>query len=113
MNEFRFAKGDLLGISTHKNSTCVEWTKKGRVVFSFAQRGKAISGHFSADRKAIRHIKEAINDFCEWAFKVFEWCTMMIAMIQKPSVERVVKKCGFTFLAASDNTRVYMRCRNG
>tara|TARA_R110000851_G_C12885232_1_gene546516 strand:- start:391 stop:672 length:282 start_codon:yes stop_codon:yes gene_type:complete len=92
---------------------CVEWTKKGRIVFSFAQRGKAIAGHFAADKKGLRHIKEAINDFCEWAFYTFEWCRMMLAMIQKPSVERIVRKCGFVFLGESTKAKIYMRCKDG
>ena len=109
--KFKPATGDLLGVAVSPRNMCVEWNECGRVVFSFAKRGLAISGHFSADRKGSRNIKAAINDFCEWAFYAFEWCTMMMAMIQKPSVERLVLKCGFTHLASSEESEIYVRLR--
>ena len=105
--------GDLMGVAGNKNYAVVEWNKKGRVVFSFAQRGNAVTAHFSANKEALRHIKTAINEFCDWVFDELIWCHMVFAMTEKDSVVRIVKKCGFVPLAYADNVKIYMRCRNG
>ena len=103
----------MLGVSTSKNNLVVEWGGSGRVVFSFAQRGNALSAHYAANKEGARNIKQAINDFCDWAFYEFEWCTMIMAMIQKESVERIVKKCGFVFLGECKKARIYVRVNRG
>jgi hypothetical protein len=97
VDKFKRAHGDLQGVVMSPNNIAVEWDGPGRILFSFAQRGEAISIHFSSDKKGLRHIKEAINDFCDWIFYVCEWCEMILAFIKNEtkSVVRLVKKLGF------------------
>lgn len=84
---------------------------KASVFCSCCQKGEAISAHFSVDREGIRLLKQAIDEFCHWAFAVLPWCKMIFACIVRPSVERLVVKCGFSFLDVIDNIRVYVRYR--
>jgi len=97
------------GVIRDENYKVVEW--KGLVVFSYAQRGNAIMAHFAAGKDGLRSIKQAINDFVEWAFNEHEWCTMILAVIERSSVERVVKKCGFKRLNAHEDHKIYVRHR--
>lgn len=108
---FKPANDNLMGVKMTPNNIAVEWTGEGRIIASYAERGNAISAHFASDKQGLRHIKSAINDFCQWIFNKYEWCTMVLAMIKKPSVERVVLKCGFSYLASQNDINVYMRVR--
>lgn len=98
-----------LGIAANDNHWCVEHLGARRILFSFTKKGYALSCHFASDKAGLRHIKSAINDFCEWAFWAFEWCQMILANVKKPSVERIVKKCGFTHVIDHDGHKIYMR----
>lgn len=101
---------DLLGIATDADHEIFRWLG-ARVFFSCCQKGHALSAHFSADKHGIRHLKQAISDFCAWAFDVLPWCRMIFACIVLPSVERLVIKCGFTFLETLDDLQIYVRVR--
>ncbi len=89
----------------------VEWGGPGKVVASYAMRGNAISAHFASDKKGLRHIKSAIEDFCAWIFDTYKWCTMILAMIERPSVTRIVRKCGFKHVIDNQGYKIYARCR--
>jgi hypothetical protein len=90
----------------------VEWRESDcRVVFSYAQQGHAITAHFAAGKESLREVKTAINDFVEWAFYAYEWCRMVFAVIGIPSVERLVRKCGFVPLAQVGIYQVYWRAK--
>ena len=66
------------------------------ILFSVCQQGeKAVRVHFSSDKKGLRPLKEVINNFCEFIFDIFPWCEIIIAVVQKESVERIAQKCGF------------------
>lgn len=108
---FKSAKGDLLGLPTNDRHINVEWDRPERILFSMTQRGDSLSCHFAADPKALRYIKQAINEFCRWAFSLFRWCKMIIAVIEKPSVERIVKKCSFFKIGTIDDKAIYARVR--
>lgn len=109
-NLFRFCKPGL-GLATNENHWCVEYLGARRILFSFAKKGYALSCHFASDKEGLRYVKQAINDFCEWAFWAFGWCRQILANIEKPSVERVVKRCQFSFLAACEKGVIYVRLR--
>ena len=109
--KFKVADGDLMGVLMSPQNVAVEWIGPGRIVCSFAQRGQAVSAHFSSDRRGLRHLKSAINDFCNWVFGAFEWCSMVIAIINKPSVVRLVKKCGFSHVIDVEDNTVYARSK--
>lgn len=108
---FSLVKDDLQGVLMNKVNLACVWSGPGRVIFSFARRGQGMSAHFSSDKKGLRHIKAAINDFCVWIFENYRWCRMIFAMITKPSVERLVKKCLFTYLARQNDIRIYVRLK--
>lgn len=101
---------DTLGIAGDGDHEIFRWDT-GQVFFSCCQKGQAISAHFSAGEKALRHIKQAINEFCDWVFESAPWCKMILACIVKPSVERIVLKCGFTYLEALGDLQIYMRAK--
>lgn len=113
LDKFRRATGDLMGVAMSPNNIAVEWKGPGEIIFSFAQRGQAMSAHFSANKKGLRHIKEAINDFCKWIFDICEWCKMILAVIKikKNSVVRLVKKCGFSHVIDAKGHTIYARAR--
>lgn len=108
---FTPATENLLGVLETENTIAFSWNGPGRVVVSFSQRGNSIAAHFASSKDGLRHIKTAINDFCLWAFNRFKWCTMVLAQIKKPSVARLVKKCGFFHVADIDGLTVYARSR--
>jgi hypothetical protein len=90
----------------------VEWNEGScRVVFSYARQGNAISGHFACQKQSIRRLKDAINDFCEWAFWAYDWCRMVFAVTARSSIERLIRKCGFMYLANTNEYRIWMRVR--
>lgn len=110
--KFKAASGDLMGVLMTPPRVAIEWVGPGRVVFSFTQLGEAISAHFSADKKGLRYLKQAIEDFCEWAFEAFDWCRMILAIVGKPSVVRLIKKCGFSHVTDIDDNMVYTRLKS-
>ena len=87
--------GDNLGVCHDEDYRIVEWRGNGRVVFAYAQKGKAMTAHFAAEKSALRQIKPAINEFCEWVFKEYPWCKMILANVGTKSVVRLINKCGF------------------
>lgn len=98
----------MYGVAHDDNYRCVKW-RDGNVVFSFAKRGEALCCHFSAKKDSLRLIKPAINEFIEWARSVYKWCKMIMAFINKASVERIVKKCGFVCVGIVEELTIYVR----
>ena len=101
-------KGDDLGVCRSDNHALYEWNGKGKVVFSATALGKGLSIHFAAEKKSLREIKPAINEFCKWAFKTFE-CRMIFGEISRESIARIVKKCGFVPILDCDEGVIYVR----
>lgn len=87
--------GNDLGVCHDDNHRMVEWRGDGRIVFSYAQKGKAMTAHFAAEKSALRQVKRAINEFCEWVFNEYPWCKMIMANVNARSVVRLINKCGF------------------
>lgn len=106
---FNFYEGDLWGLPTNENHLVYKWSE-GEILFSMTRLGNAASCHFAS--KDLRGIKPAINAFCEFVFSEFGWCRMIIAAIAVPSVERVVKKCGYIPFATKDEITFYQRLRD-
>lgn len=100
---------ETLGVVYDENHLLVEWFDNGRVVFSFARQGDAISAHFAADKKGLRHVKQAINDFCAWVRENAPWCRMVLAAAKKPSVKRICEKCGFEYAFNAKGHDIYAR----
>jgi hypothetical protein len=108
---FSPATSDLLGVLQTDNTVAYVWSGPGRIIASFSQRGNSIAAHFASNKKGLRHIKTAINDFCQWAFDQYKWCTMVLAQIKKASVARLVEKCGFFHVANIKDLTIYARAR--
>lgn len=102
---------DPCNVAHNENYQLCKWKGDGNIVFSYAKRGKAINANFSSDKKGLRHIKTAINEFCCTVFNQYEWCKMIFAMINKDSVVRLVKKCGFVKLLDFCHGVIYVRLR--
>lgn len=100
---------DLGGVYMDENYIAVRHISG--VCFSFAKRKTAINAHFSASGPGLRKVKEAIEDFCQWAFKSMPWLTAILATIEKPSVARLVEKCAFVYSLDSGKYKIYMRKR--
>lgn len=86
--------GSDLGVGKNEFHALFEWHDHGKVVFSATQLGEALSCHFSANKAAMRYIKQAINEFCIWAFKEYN-SKMILGLVLLPSIGRVLIKCGF------------------
>lgn len=82
-----------------------------KVLFSVTRMGGAVSCHFASDRAGLRHIKKAIDEWCKFVFEALNWCTMVIAQVVKPSVARLVEKCGFSLAGEADGIQIYVRCK--
>lgn len=108
----RLLSGPDLGVARIPEALVVEWVEGDcRVVCAYAKQGLGLAAHFAAEKKSLRRLKDAINDWCEWAMWAYPWCECIFAVIGIPSVERIVKKCGFRALAEVDRYRVYIRGR--
>ena len=109
---FDSLKGNDLGVYHDDNYRMVE-CYEGHIVFSFAKKGNAMTAHLASDKIGLRNIKQAIDSFCQWLFKEYEWCKMIFAVINKnrKSVMRIVKKCDFDYLIDDNRHSVYARQR--
>lgn len=113
MNNFKRVQRDLLGVAMSSNNIAVLWDGPGRIILSFAQRGASISAHFASNKEGLRHIKQAINDFCEWIFSICEWCMMILAVIKRnrPSVVRLIRKLHFFHVVTINEHIIYARVK--
>lgn len=102
--------GDMMGLYATENHLVFRWNGPGLILASVARRGDAATAHLACDKAGLRHLKRAIIDFVAFSFWLFDWCKMVIAQITRPSVERVVKKCGFVYIGSDHNgVAVYAR----
>lgn len=109
----RHLTGSDLGVPRIPEALVVEWAEGShRVVFSYAKQGDGITAHFAAGKESLREVKSAIDDFVEWIFWAYEWCRMIFAVVAVSSVKRVVKKCGFSWVADSGPYQVYARMKS-
>jgi hypothetical protein len=79
------------------------------ILFSVSQQGKAASCHFSSDHEGLRHLKEAINEWCDFCFYMFDWCEMILAKVNIDSIERLLLKLNFIKIASCDDVKAYVR----
>lgn len=109
--KFRMAEGDLLGVQKRSHHVAIEWIGPGRIIFSFAQRGQAMSAHFASDKAGLRHLKTAIDDFCQWVFESLDDIDMVLAIMTLPSVVRLVQRCGFLYVLTDEDREIYARSK--
>lgn len=104
--------GNLMGLPITDDHLVYRWVRDDcKVLFSVTRLGDAVSCHFASDKAGLRHIKKAIDEWCQFVFETLNWCTMVIAQIVKPSVARLVEKCGFNPVGEVDGILIYARCK--
>lgn len=102
--------GDIGELYAGENYLVFRWKGPGKILASASRRGDASCAHLACDREGLRHLKQAVSDFVDFVFWLFDWCKMVIAQITRPSVERMVKKCGFMFIGEdAKGVKVYAR----
>jgi hypothetical protein len=109
--EFVQYSGDLMDLEANETHLVFRWMGPGKILFSVSRRGNAASCHFASNNAGLRYIKEAIDAFVKFVFWIFDWCTMVLAQVEKPSVGRLIKKVGFMPIGKSDNITVYARVK--
>lgn len=108
---FRPYAGYLMGLYTDENHLVFRWSGPGKILFSVSRRGDAASCHFASDKAGLRHLKKAIDQFVDFVFGLFDWCTMVIAQVKSGSVGRLIKKVGFSAFAKGTEYTFYMRTK--
>ena len=102
--------GDLRGLPTSKNHLNFRWLDPDcRILFSVCQMGEAASCHFCSDKKGLRRLREAINQFVEFVFVLFDWCKMVIAKVVRKSVGKLLLGCGFLRICSVDGVDIFGR----
>ena len=109
--DFAPYEGDLMGLITDQNHLVFRWQGPGKVLFSVSRRGSAASCHFASDTPGLRHLKKAIDAFVLFVFWLFDWCTMVLAQVKRPSVGRLIEKVGFMPVTTIGDITVYARVR--
>lgn len=103
--------GDLMGLCTNENHLVFRWHGPGKILFSVSRRGNAASCHFASNKNGLRYIKKAVDEFVEFVFWLFDWCTMVVAQVTKDSVGRLIEKVGFMPVTSTDEIKVYARVK--
>jgi hypothetical protein len=104
--------GDLIGLSVNEHYLIFRWIEPDcKVLFSVCRLGDAANIHLASDKKGLRKLRQASNDFCEFVFWLFDWAKMILCKITVKSVEKIAKDCGFVQIAKRNNVTVFMRCR--
>lgn len=109
---FELYQGDTMGLTSNDNYVIFRWMEPDcKVIVSMCQRGQAANCHFASDKAGLRKMKRAIDEFCQFVFCSFDWSTMIMAIIERPSVVRLVEKCGFNYITNIEDKKVYTRLR--
>jgi hypothetical protein len=113
--EIRFKQysGNTGRLPTNRNHYNFIWLEKGcNVLFSVTRQGNGASCHFSSDKAGMKRIKQAIKEFCEFVFWMFDWCELIFAKVELKKVKTIIKKCGFKkVLKSNTNKAVYALSR--
>lgn len=99
-----------MGLATDENHLVFRWIKPDcKVLFSAGQKGNAMSCHFASDKRGLRRLRQAINEFCVFVFYAFPWCRMILATVNVPSVARLLPDCDFEHIGDCDDCKIFMR----
>ncbi len=99
---------DPKGLWISPGYTYWRWVEH-EVYVSLIREEDALFCHFSAGKQAVRYIGEAIEEFCALISAIMPWCNKIMACIKRPSVERLVKRCGFIHVIDHEYLKVYAR----
>lgn len=110
--KFILYSGDLMGLPTNEKHLNFRWNNKDcKVLFSITRQGNAASCHFASDKRGLRKLKKAINEFVNFTFKNFSWCEMIIAKVRRNSVAKLCRKCDFVKIHSFKNFDLYVRSK--
>lgn len=110
--EFAPYDGDLMGLMTTPDHLVFRWNVPHcTILFSMTQQGQSANCHFASDKRGLRHIREAIDKFVRFVFSACDWCKMVIANVQRPSVCRLIRKVGFKWVAEVQGMQIYARAK--
>ena len=110
MPRFYQYEGDLMDLPHDDNHLVFRWLEPGcKILFSVSRMGNGASCHFATDKAGLRKLKQAVNEFCEFCFWLFDWCEMVLAKVKKPSVSRILPRCGFKFIITGNNIEAFAR----
>lgn len=110
--EFAPYSGDLMGLAANENHLVFRWSVDFCIIlFSVTRKGNSANCHFASNKGGLRYIKEAVDKFVMFVFSEYDWCRMVIANVQRPSVGRLIKKVGFAPFARHEGMTFYMRAR--
>jgi len=104
-----------MGLPINEHHIVYRWVHPDcKILFSVARLGEGgCSAHFASDKQGLRHLKEAIEEWCNFLFEKYEWCTMILAKTIEPSVGRLITKCGFEHVVDYNHIKAYARYRDG
>lgn len=99
--------GQLLTSSYYMNFKWVE--SDCNILFSATRQGNAITAHFTSDKAGLRRLEQAVNEWCDFCFWLFDWCEMIIGIIERNSVCKLAERCKFEQVASFGKTKIYIR----
>jgi hypothetical protein len=79
------------------------------VIYSVTRQGNGATSHFTSDKRGLRKLEQALNEWCEFCFWLFDWCEMVIAKIDKSSIKKLAERCGFEHVKSQGNRSLYIR----
>lgn len=102
-----------MGLPADDNHLVFRWIESDcKILFSIARLGDGASCHFASDKAGLRKLKQAINEFCDYCFLVFNWCTMILAKVKRESVCRLIEKCEFKKIGTDKGLTAYARSKS-
>jgi hypothetical protein len=108
--KFEIYNGDTGDLRTNENYWIFKWLEPNcHVLFSVTQQGKAANCHFTSDKTGLRKLEQALNEWCEFCFWMFEWCEMIIGVIEQASISKLAEKCDFKHIASFGKQQIYIR----
>jgi len=85
----------------------------GHIVFSYAQKGNALTIHFASDKIGLRRVRKAANAICKMLFSGYDWLEMIYAVIEKDKsgVKKIARRCGFNECGHDKGHDIFVRMR--
>ena len=102
--------GEVNHVSHPENYLNFKWMEPDcTVIYSATRQGNGATCHFTSDKRGLRKLEQALNEWCEFCFWLFDWCEMVIAKIDKPSIRRLAEQCNFEHVITKDDKSLYIR----
>lgn len=102
--------GPTYNLRTNENYLNFRWLFKNTLIlFSITQQGNGAVCHLYSDKRGLKYLKQALLEWYKYIFKNCDWCKMMIGIVEKSSIEKLVKYCGFKKIATINNKFIYIK----